>query len=112
MNDDIELELRKALRRVPAPDGFTERVMQRLPERAPAFEWWRMAVAAALICVMFLGGMQYMRQRRVQKARATEKQVIFAFTLAAEKLQRVNYRLQRNAPELKLPDKRGSHYEE
>jgi hypothetical protein len=35
MSDDIENQLRRALRRVDPPPGFTERVMRALPQRAP-----------------------------------------------------------------------------
>ena len=112
MNDELELDLRKALQRVPAPEGFTARVLDRLPANAPPLTWWRWAVAASLVCVLLLSGLYYRQQRREQDARRTEQQVIFAFTLAAEKLQHVNYRLQRTTPDLNLQKKRGNHYDE
>ncbi len=113
MNDDIELELRKALQRVPAPEGFAERVMDRLPGDS-GWEWWRMAVAAILVCALVLGGLQYRAKRREQEQAAlrTQKEVVFAFALAAEKLQKVNYRLQHAGPELNVQKRRGKTYDE
>lgn len=112
MNEDIEVELRTALQRVAAPEGFSERVMARLPSESAAPTWWRLAVAAVVLCALLVGTAQYRRQQQQAEALKTERQVVFALTLAAEKLERVNYRLQRAAPEVNLNRKRGNHYDE
>lgn len=113
MNDEIERELRKALSRVPAPEGFTDRVLQRLGEenRAERNLWWRMAVAAMVAVALLAGGLRYSQLRHQQEARKAEQDVVFAFSLAAEKLQKVNVRLEQSGPALNIPNKRGRQYE-
>jgi hypothetical protein len=74
MSEDIEDQLRRALRPVDPPAGFAERVMRALPERAPRVAlapvavlrpaprpgWWRnlavpSALAASLVVAVVLG---------------------------------------------------------
>lgn len=112
MNDDLELELRAALRRDSPRAGFTSRVLDRLPSHNPPSPWWRLAVAAVLVCALVLGGTAYRRQQREMAARRTEQQVVFALRLAAAKLARVNYHLQQAGPELSVEKKRGNDYDE
>ena len=111
MNDQIEHELRRALGRVPPPAGFTERVMARLPEqnRSP-IAWWYAAVAAMIVVALLVGNFET-RQAHQKEARRTEQQVVFALALAAEKLQKVNVRLEHSGPEMRVQHKQEKQYE-
>jgi hypothetical protein len=112
MNEQIEHELRRALCRVAPAEGFTERVMARLPESRPStYGWWYAAVAAMLTVVLLVGGLQRTRNVREQEARRAERQVVFALSLAAEKLQRVNVRLEHSGPEVRVQQKQERRYE-
>ena len=114
MNDRVEQELRRALQRVPAPDGFSDRVMARLPapsRSASAVRWLYMAAAAMAVIALLFGGVERTRRVREYQARRAEEQVVFALSLAAEKLQKVNTRLERSGPEVRLEQKQGKQYE-
>lgn len=112
MNDELELELRKALGRSAAPGDFVDKVMRNLPAETSAPAWWRAAIAAGLIGAVTAGGIRIEHHKREEQAQSTEQRLVYAFSFAAEKLQRVNGQLQRSAPELKLDKKRGKQYEE
>ena len=109
MNEQIEHELRRALRHVPAPDGFTDRVLGRLPDQhnGTLSPWWYLAAAAAVIVALLVGGVYHTREQRERQARRTERQVVFAFALAAEKLQHVNVNLERVRPGTKSAKETG-----
>ena len=85
MNENFENELRRALRPVDAPDGFTERLMRALPARdasapvlAPVAEipvrtprrFWMPAALAASLLVAVLAGQQVAQVREERQARA------------------------------------------
>lgn len=84
----LEPELKNALRRVPAPEGFAERVLARVkePHREPRRPWWR-AVAATFLLAAILGGWgaHQMLERRREGERARE-QVLLALRITGEKL--------------------------
>lgn len=106
MNEPNELddELRSALRREPAPPGFAERVLQRVEEqaagparsgsRAAPVRWsiFSLAAAAALVAAV-AGGIQYRSFERARAERAAgeaaKEQVIEALRITASKLQLV-----------------------
>jgi hypothetical protein len=90
----LETDLKDALRRVPAPEGFANRVMERVgrPGFSPAAglkaglpNWWR-AVAATLLLATILGGWEAHRQREGQRAR---EQVLLALRITGEKVAHV-----------------------
>ena len=95
--NELDDELRKALRREDPPAGFAERVMRRVNEQQPVRQaavmrpsFMRWAAAAVLVAALG-GGYQY---RAVQKAReerargeAAKEQVIQALRIAGAKLQ-------------------------
>ena len=90
MNDQFENQLRRALRPVDAPEGFAERLMQRLPEgRRPVVlalapkpqpvrrrHWMPAALAASLLAAVFLGQQlaSYRFEREEQAAGLAAKQ--------------------------------------
>ncbi|MGC2297563.1 MAG: hypothetical protein WA476_02095, partial [Acidobacteriaceae bacterium] len=98
--DDFEKELRTQLQARSAPGGFTDRVMARVPIRqAPRGTFlgfglpvWRWAVAAMLVAVMVLGGIERDHQRRVAGERARE-QVLLALRITGSTLRDVQQKV-------------------
>lgn len=87
----LETELKNALRRVPVPEGFADRVLARVsrPERPAAISSpWR-AIAATLLLAMVLGGWgaREVVERRREGERA-RKQVLLALRIAGTKVAR------------------------
>src|SRR5438876_8416635 len=91
----LENDLRQALRRVPAPEGFAERVLARvgrpgLSQAAglrPGRPRWR-AIAATLLLGAILGGWgarQTMRRREGERAK---EQVLLALRIAGTQVAR------------------------
>jgi negative regulator of sigma E activity len=103
--NELDDELRNALRREPAPAGFAERVLRRVgeqaavaePGQAPRRAAWtrgpaRLAAAAAIVAAV-AGGIQYRSFERARVEReageAAKEQVIKALRITASKLQLV-----------------------
>ena len=107
MNEDIENELRRALRPIDPPTGFAERVLAALPARQPpatvtvlvpvrpavaASRWQRLAapfaLAASLVVAVFLG--QHLATERLEDEQraglAASQEVMKALRLASQKL--------------------------
>jgi len=103
MNDFEDL-LREELRRREPPAGFAERVMARVPQRRASFwtAYWRplTAIAAVLVVAFSLGVFAY--QRQVERAQKANRQLMFALKLAAEKIQRVQQRVQNSSATVKV----------
>lgn len=107
MSDRLEQELRAALRREDAPEGFAERVLAEAARRAAApeqtvavqgerssfrewFAWprWALAAAACASLAFTFGWMQYVatEQQTQEHARLEAgRQVMFALRLASRK---------------------------
>ena len=101
----LENDLRQALRRVPAPEGFAERVRTVILSRADdegsqprrsfaplrmTAQWWR-AVAATLLLGAILGGWgahETMRRREGERAR---EQVLLALRIAGTHVARAQH---------------------
>jgi len=87
----LDNDLRSALRRVPAPEGFADRVLSRVKsaERRPAAApWWR-AVAATLLLAAILGGWgahEMVERRREAAGQLARDQVLLALRITGEKL--------------------------
>lgn len=108
MSDFLEDRLREALQSGPAPAGFAERVMNRIPERRHTPRaFWYAAAAAALIVALLFAGFEQRRERELAKERKTEQQLVFALSLTIQKLEHVNERLQRSATTVRVEEKRG-----
>lgn len=104
MSDFFDEALRKALERKAAPEGFAERVAERLHGRERAQPLWYSAVAAAIALLLVFAGMAQ-RWERERAAQKTEQQVVFAIALAMEKFDHVNQRLQKTAPRVEVERK-------
>jgi hypothetical protein len=99
----LEDNLKSALRRHKAPDGFAERVMERI-SRAPearsvpaAFcSRWLAAAAAALIAIVFAGVWEsgYGQRRRVQAEQATAE-LVYALQVTSAKLNFTKEKLEK-----------------
>lgn len=117
MNENFENELRRALRPVDAPDGFTERLMRALPAReAPApvllpvpelpvrtpRRIWMPAALAASLLVAVLAGQQVAQVREERQARAegleASRELMQALRLTSEKLD-IAYQAVQATPE-------------
>ena len=103
-DDDLRNdELKHALRRQPAPDGFTERVMQRLDQQSaqrsaampreslltlftrPLVRW---AAAGALAVALVAGGVHVQNVRRERaEGEAAKQRLMLALRIAGSKLQ-------------------------
>jgi hypothetical protein len=100
-------ELKNALQREDAPEGFTERVLARVaqrnsPQAKPARDnsWLslftqpfvRWATAAAICAVMIVGGLHYRQvqlkaERERAQGEAAKQQLVLALRIAGSKLQ-------------------------
>ncbi|MFP5227961.1 MAG: hypothetical protein ACLGXA_10050 [Acidobacteriota bacterium] len=110
MQDDFERELREHLRARSAPEGFADRVMARVPQRAPRRGWlglgtpvWRWAVAALLVMGMVVGGLERERQQRIEGERARE-QVLLALRITGSTLRDVQQKVN-SGPQQKFSQK-------
>jgi negative regulator of sigma E activity len=103
VSDEFEQELKEGLERVPAPEGFADRVMGRIarkerlrirmmPQRVAYV--WQMAVAAmVLLAVLFgVGEMAHRRDER-RRAELVERQFDVAMRVAGKTLNGVGQRI-------------------
>ena len=105
MSDELERELKEGLARVPAPQGFADRVMERvarkerlrirvMPQRISYV--WQMTIAAmVLLTVMFgLGEMTQRREER-RKAELVQHQFEVAMRVTGRTLNGVGARIRK-----------------
>jgi hypothetical protein len=92
-------ELRRALRRVDAPEGFADRVRARIETRATAARvtnraWIKTAVALAATLAIVAGGTWYRAQgqRRAQGEEA-KRQVLLSLSIAGNKLRAIEMKV-------------------
>jgi len=96
--DDFERELKEKLRVRPAPVGFADRVMARVPARRTwSWKWlgmpaWRWAVVTLLVAGMVVGGVEREREQRVAGERARE-QVLLALRITGSTLRDVQQKV-------------------
>ncbi|HVT98305.1 MAG TPA: hypothetical protein VHE33_12430 [Acidobacteriaceae bacterium] len=109
--DDFEQELRQQLQARPAPEGFADRVMARVPKRPARSGWvgfrtpvWQWAVAALLVLGMVVGGLERERQQRIEGERARD-QVLLALRIAGSTLRDVQDKVNAGASQQKLSQK-------
>jgi hypothetical protein len=100
---DFEQELRRALKREPAPPGFAQAVVDRIrnAERssAGATAWgrrgpWQWLGAIAATLVLAIGGTQYYVHRQTAaKAERAHRDIMVALQITADKFALVKQRL-------------------
>ena len=83
---DLEQQLRQAFARQEPPDGFADRVMERIPPGRRGWPRHWMAVAAAA-CIAVVGGATWEQHRRQVEAERAKQELIYALTIASESLQ-------------------------
>ena len=109
----IEEQLRDSLRHVPAPEGFTDRVMSRLGEKdgtrpkvvpiqrstfanvSPFRVWWT-GIAAALVVAVGGAGVYLHQQRQAREAAVVQAQMEVAMQLTSHALNGVQMGLHRS----------------
>jgi hypothetical protein len=102
MKDPEDIELRRVLRRVDAPEGFADRVLTRVAQsglaapQQPKVAKTGWAIAATLAIVAGGGGAWYRaaEQRRVQGEEA-KRQVLLSLTIAGSKLKAIEMKVNR-----------------
>ena len=104
LNGHFENEIKQALTRVSPPDGFAERVLDRLSAPAAKNSRWQVLLAIAAMIVlgvsfMFYWHYQQEEREHIQKA---QQQLAFALRLTAKKLTVVDARLKKSAPQLQI----------
>jgi len=119
MNEEFENRLRRAMRPVNPPEGFAERVLRGLPERAapanvvplriarpaPVSAWRRFsapaALAASLLIAVFAGQHVATRQaeREEQAGLAASRELMQALRVTSQKLDLAFEAVQHPAPQ-------------
>ena len=103
MKDLEDIELRRALRRIDAPEGFAGRVLARVAQSGPASPKPRAPRAigvgwaiAATLAIVAGGGAWYHaeEQRRVQGEEA-KRQVLLSLSIAGSKLKAIEMKVNR-----------------
>jgi hypothetical protein len=105
VSDELEQELKEALQRVPAPEGFADRVMERVAAKerqrmrvmpfrvAPV---WQAAIAAMVLITVLLGGASFwQRQQERRKAEIVQRQFEVAMRVTGKTLDEVGARVSR-----------------
>ena len=92
--NQLERDLREALRRREAPPYFAERVLARTRQpETPRRSWVWLAVTAALVLLM-IGGLGILReQRRLAEGERAKEQLMVAFRITGSKLRDVRERI-------------------
>ena len=87
MMRNFEEELRAVLRRQEPPEGFAERVADRLATRQTRAHWWRRPAWALAAVVLLLGGFRYQQQRQERnRGEQAKQQLLIAIGITAGKL--------------------------
>jgi hypothetical protein len=86
--NDLDAELRRALRPVDPPPGFTGRVLARVSQgqRSPRHTRWRIPLGLAAAVLLGLGIYMRAQQRQQLAGLEARRQVIEALRLTDEKL--------------------------
>ena len=92
-------ELRRALRRVDPPAGFSDRVLELAstkPPQAKSGGWTaplRWAVAAALVAAVGSGVWYRAEERRKQEGEEAKRQVLLSLSIAGGKLRSIEMKV-------------------
>ena len=91
--NQIERDLREALRRREAPPGFAERVLAKTRQPESRGHSWVWLAAAALVLLM-IGGIGVVReQRRQAEGERAKEELMVALRITGSKLRDVQERL-------------------
>lgn len=104
MAEDVEDELRKALARVPPPEGFAERVLKRLPvaEQRRSRLTPLLAIAAAIVLIAGPALYRHHQEQERERTQKAQQQLAFALRFTAEKLMVVETRLKKSTRHLRI----------
>ena len=86
MNDDLELQLRAALKRRQPPPDFAARTiaLAQASHHRPIRAWMPLAMAATLLIAFAAAGIQHVQEQR--RADDAKRQLMLALEIASEKL--------------------------
>jgi len=91
--NQMERDLREALRRREAPPGFAERVLARTQQPETRGHSWVWLAAAALVLLMIGGIGVVQEQRRQAEGERAKQELMVAFRITGSKLRDVQERL-------------------
>lgn len=99
---NLDQELRNALRREPAPDGFAARVLAKTRvTEIRVTPWWRRPAALALAAALLLAALipsavsEYHRRER-QRGLEAKEQLMTALSITRVQFQQAKERIRRN----------------
>jgi len=96
----LENELKSALGRRDAPEGFADRLMARVPQRKKR-GWshsWLAAAAAAMIALLGGGFYEHQRAERIQReGERARAELVLALEITSEKLQHTRAKVLKNS---------------
>src|SRR5215510_13595921 len=91
--NQIERDLREALRRREAPPGFAERVLAKTQQPEPRGHSWVWLAAAALVLLMIGGIGVVQEQRRQAEGERAKEELMVGLRITGSKLRDVQERL-------------------
>src|SRR5688572_1111453 len=92
--NQLERDLREALRRKEAPPFFAERVLARTRQSEPRWRRSWVWLAAAALLVLMIGGVGLVReQQRLAEGERAKEQLMVAFRITGSKLADVRERI-------------------
>ena len=91
--NQMERDLREALRRREAPPGFAERILARTQQPETRGHSWVWLAAAALVLLMIGGIGVVQEQRRQAEGERAKQELMVAFRITGSKLRDVQERL-------------------
>jgi hypothetical protein len=104
VSDEFEGELKEGLRRVPAPEGFADRVIERIAKKEQRLRVmplrishvWQMAIAAMMLIAVLLGVGEFAHRRQERRqAELVERQFEVAMRVTGRTLDGVGERISR-----------------
>ena len=93
--NSLEPDLRRALRRVDAPEGFAERVRRRVHQPAAPRRWNPAQWASAATLASVAGGGVWYRAEEQRRAQGEEarRQVLLSLNIAGNKLRAIELKV-------------------
>jgi hypothetical protein len=105
VSDELEQDLKQRLSRVPAPEGFVDRVMERVEQKEqgplrviprPISLVWQAAIAAMLLISILFGAAEVVhRQQERRQAEIVQHQFDVAMRVTGRTLDGVGERIRR-----------------